>query len=100
MVKGKQFKLSFDFVPKFDSSTVSFIFSADLGGGVSIPVPGVDKNGCNYTKCPLVKGQKAHFSYSMIVPKALPNLKAVVSVSLGGDHGLLSCIKINAGVQD
>ncbi|XP_017489350.1 PREDICTED: mite group 2 allergen Pso o 2-like, partial [Rhagoletis zephyria] len=100
MVKGKEFVLSFDFVANSDSAKVAFKFTADLGGGVVLPVPGTDNDACHHMKCPVVKGQKVAFKYPMVVPKVLPNLKAVVAATLVGDHGTLACVQINGGVQD
>ena len=99
MQKGKDFKLTVDFVANQNTAKVDFKFTASLGT-IDIPVPGTDSNACNHLKCPLVKGEKYTFTYPMTVPKVLPNLKALVTATLTGEHGTLACVNINGGVQD
>jgi len=99
MVKGKDFTLHVDFVANQNTDKVAFKFTANIGG-IEIPVPGVDSNGCNGLTCPLVKGEHYSFRFHMVVPKLLPNLQTVVGTQLVGDHGVLACANINGSVQD
>lgn len=97
--KGKDFKLTMNFVANQDSAKAAFRFTADVGG-IKIPVPGIDSDACHHLKCPLVKGEKYAYTFTMQVPKIVPNLKAVVRMELVGDHGALTCADMNGGVSD
>lgn len=98
--KGKDFKLSADFVANQDTKKVEIKITANVNG-LEIPVPGVESNGCNgHIACPLTKGSKYTFNYSLNIPKLLPNLKAVVNAQLIGDAGVLACVKVNGEVKE
>lgn len=88
-----------NFVANQDTSKATFKFTADLGG-LTIPVPGIDSDACHHLKCPLVKGQKYAYTFTLQVPKIAPTIKAVVRMELVGDHGSLACVDMNGGVSD
>jgi len=90
MQKGKQVQLSFDFVSNQDTSKVNFGWSANVGG-VDIPVPGIETDACKHLSCPLVKGQKYVFTFQMVIPTLLPNIKADNTYTLKGDQGVIAC---------
>jgi len=68
--------------------------------GLEIPVPGVESNGCNHVKCPLVKGEKYEFVYSLNIPKLLPDVKADITAKLVGKDGVIACGTVNGEVRE
>ena len=100
MQKGKEFRVDVTMKSNQDTKNVQFKFTANVGG-IEIPVPGTDVNGCHGLQCPLVKDQTYHFTYKMEVPKELPTLnKVLVEIALIGDHGQLGCLHLDGGVVD
>nr|ABG76192.1 group 2 allergen Blo t 2 isoform 8 [Blomia tropicalis] len=97
--KGKSFTLKTFFIANQDSEKLEIKISATMNG-IEVPVPGVDKDGCKHTTCPLKKGQKYELDYSLIIPTVLPNVKTVTTASLVGDHGVVACGKVNTEVVD
>nr|AAQ73481.1 type 2 allergen Blo t 2.040 [Blomia tropicalis] len=97
--KGKSFTLKTFFIANQDSEKLEIKISAIMNN-IEVPVPGVDKDGCKHTTCPLKKGQKYELDYSLIIPTILPNLKTVTTASLVGDHGVVACGKVNTEVVD
>nr|ABG76188.1 group 2 allergen Blo t 2 isoform 4 [Blomia tropicalis] len=95
--KGKSFTLKTFFIANQDSEKLEIKISAIMNN-IEVPVPGVDKDGCKHTTCPLKKGQKYELDYSLIIPTILPNLKTVTTASLVGDHGVVACGKVNTEV--
>nr|ABU97461.1 group 2 allergen Ale o 2 [Aleuroglyphus ovatus] len=97
--KGKEFKMSADFVANQSSEKVEIKIIAKVNG-LEIPVPGVESNGCNHMKCPVTKGQKYTFNYGISIPKLLPNIKALVTAKLIGDHGVLACLIVDGEIKN
>ena len=97
--KGKSFTLKTFFIANQDSEKLEIKISATMNN-MEVPVPGVDKDGCKHTTCPLKKGQKYELDYSLIIPTILPNVKTVTTASLVGDHGVVACGKVNTEVVD
>nr|AUF42067.1 group 2 allergen Sui p 2 [Suidasia pontifica] len=96
--KGKKLSMEADFVANQDSPTAVIKISAKVNG-VELQVPGIETNGCHHMKCPLVKGQSYQFKYDMVIPQILPNVKADVTASLTGAHGLLACGTVHSEVE-
>lgn len=88
-----------DLVANQDTKKVHIKIMANVGG-LQIPIPGVEENGCNHIKCPLTKGEKATFTYSLNIPKLIPNIKAHVIAELIGDNGLLACVNVDGEVKN
>ena len=61
--KGKNLKLDAEFVANQNTKHINVHLTAKVDG-LEIPVPGVERDGCHYVKCPLVKGEKYTFNYS------------------------------------
>ena len=95
--KRKSFTLKTFFIANQDSERLEVKISHIING-YEIPVPGVDKDGCKHTTCPLKKGQKYELDYSLIISNFLTSLKTVTIVSLVGDHGVVACGKVNTEI--
>lgn len=98
--KGKDLKLHAELVPQEDAEHVKIVLKAMMNG-IEIPVPGIDTDGCKHMKCPLKKGERVSFDYSMNIPKILPDIKAVVTAELvNGDNGdVLSCANVKGEIK-
>lgn len=89
-----------EFVANQNTAKINVALSATLSG-ISIPVPGANVDGCEYIKCPLVKGTKYSLNYTVPVPKLLPSIPAAeVSAKFTGDAGLLGCLSVKGSVVD
>lgn len=97
--KGKDFMMTADLVSNQDTKKVHVKIVADVGG-LKLPIPGVDEDGCKHIKCPLTKGEEAKFTYSMNIPKLIPNIKAHVIATLSGDHGVMACVNVDGEVKN
>ena len=97
--KGKPLHFVAEFTANQDSKKAEIKISG-MVNGLEIPIPGVETNGCNHVKCPLVKGQKYTLIYDLTVPTILPSIKTVVTAKLIGDHGVLACGSVSGEVKE
>lgn len=88
-----------DLVANQDTEKVQIKIMAKVGG-LQNPIPGVDENGCKHIKCPLAKGEKATFTYSLNIPMLIPSIKARIIAWLIGDRGVLACVLVNGEIND
>ncbi|KAL3265400.1 hypothetical protein HHI36_009606 [Cryptolaemus montrouzieri] len=63
--------IEFDYIPSFNTSEAFAL--AYSSGIVDVPMPGMDKKACNYTKCPIVSGQLNTYSNSFYLSKMYPS---------------------------
>ncbi|CAH2041188.1 unnamed protein product, partial [Iphiclides podalirius] len=69
--RGKQYEISFDFVPNFSTAKLrTAVYKADV---VDVPfVELSDANGCDYTTCPTEAGKSQQLNYGLRLSKKLP----------------------------
>ncbi|KAH9395824.1 hypothetical protein TYRP_020235 [Tyrophagus putrescentiae] len=98
--KGKPLALDAEMISNQDTAKISVHLSAKVEG-LEIPIPGVDRDGCKYVKCPVKKGEHVHLNYALTVPKLLPNLHNVeIGAKISGDHGLLACLRLHGDLSN
>ncbi|KAM3959732.1 MD-2-related lipid-recognition protein [Aphomia sociella] len=74
--KGTDVSMSFDYTADFEASKLkTAVYWADTNA--IFPDLGI-ADGCEYTTCPVVSGQKGTFNYHMNLGKKLPNGKYII----------------------
>ncbi|XP_063625072.1 MD-2-related lipid-recognition protein-like [Cydia splendana] len=66
---GKNASISFDFTPAFDATELETEVST-LVSGVKQNFPGLDRDGCKSTACPVSAGKKQNFSHNLQLRRA------------------------------
>lgn len=96
--RGQHADVTVRFLASQDSNKLDFQFVAH-GKKIDFPVPGIDYNGCDYVKCPIVKGQTYEYKLNLTVPEHHPFGKANLTMKMNGDHGVVACLTFSAEVN-
>lgn len=70
MVRGTNATIAFDYTPDFSSQVATA--KAFWASAVDLPFAGLDQEGCKYTTCPVVSGQRQSYSYDLPIMKSYP----------------------------
>ncbi|CAD0197949.1 unnamed protein product [Chrysodeixis includens] len=92
--------LAFDYTPSFDSTNLeSAIYWASKTG--DLPFPGMDKNGCVYTSCPVAAGQTQTMTYELQLGRKLPlgNFLLKLKLNDADDKTKLCCFKTTIQIK-
>ena len=97
--KSKPLNMKSTFVSNQDTAKLELKVTANIGG-LELPVPGIDSDGCKVVKCPLKKGETYTTSYSQMLPSITPKGRTTVTARLIGDHGPVVCSSVVHDIQD
>ncbi|XP_055384636.1 MD-2-related lipid-recognition protein-like [Condylostylus longicornis] len=68
--RGKTADIEFDFIPKNDAD--SLVGQVYWATEADLPLTGMDTDACKHTACPVVKGTKQTYKYSLQIAKKFP----------------------------
>lgn len=71
MVRGSNATIAFDYTPDFNAE-VATAKAFWTQTAVDLPFAGLDNDGCKYTPCPIVEGQRHTYSYNLAILKTYP----------------------------
>lgn len=63
--------INIEFTPDFDGEDITMMAYA-LMPGIEKSFPDMDPNACNYTTCPVAKGQKQSYTYGLKLAPTYP----------------------------
>ncbi|XP_071529393.1 NPC intracellular cholesterol transporter 2-like [Panulirus ornatus] len=75
---------------KFTASRSSQTLTVDAGaniGGIQVPWPGVDTNGCLYTACPFAAGSRVDWTMPVDILREYPAISTIVTFRLVDGNG-------------
>ncbi|CAD7088495.1 unnamed protein product [Hermetia illucens] len=69
--RGRSAEIHFDFVPDFDSPTVEgrVFWASDI----DLPLVGMETDACKFTSCPIVKGEKRSYDFTLPISRKFPS---------------------------
>ncbi|XP_053687983.1 MD-2-related lipid-recognition protein-like [Sabethes cyaneus] len=99
MLKGSNATIAFDYTPEFDAQTATAkAFWTQTA--MDLPFAGMDNEGCKYTSCPIVAGQRQSYSYNLPIQKKYPSRTFDVKWQLMNEAEEMCCFIIQIAIKD
>ncbi|XP_055535681.1 MD-2-related lipid-recognition protein-like [Wyeomyia smithii] len=99
MIKGRNATIAFDYTPEFNATTATAkAFWTQTS--MDLPFAGMDNEGCKYTSCPIVAGQRQSYSYNLSIKKAFPSRAYDVKWQLMNEEQKMCCFIIQIAITD
>lgn len=97
MVRGTNATIAFDYTPDFSSQVATA--KAFWASAVDLPFAGLDQEGCKYTTCPVVSGQRQSYSYDLPIMKSYPMRQYKVKWQLLNEANEMCCFMIDMAIK-